>query len=56
MVADILAVYRRKMKEPHMICNQSYVFDASPLLVKNALKRDAMGTGSSSYNFLVLYG
>ncbi|KAG5579720.1 hypothetical protein H5410_050347 [Solanum commersonii] len=47
-VANLLEVYQKKTKDPHMICNQPYVFDASLSLVKYALERDSMGTSFRS--------
>lgn len=46
-IANLLPVYERKTKDPHMICNQPYVvFYASLSLVKYSLERDSMGNTS----------
>lgn len=37
-VADALAEYRRKTKNPTMIVNKLYIFDASPLFSTNILE------------------
>ncbi|KAG5617139.1 hypothetical protein H5410_016963 [Solanum commersonii] len=46
-VADALAEYGRKTKDPTMIVNKLHIFDASPSFATNILERDANGTASA---------